>query len=376
MFRSFLVCSSLHLEAAVGHELLEESLELTVDLLGKGLLGTDGVEDVGVLGTEDLEVELLEGGDLRGLKLVEEATDTSVEDANLLLGGDGNVLLLLEELGELLTTVELLLGGGIKIGTELGEGGDLTVLGKLELHGTGNLLHGLDLGGGTDTGHGETDVNGGADTLVEELSLQEDLTVSDGNNVGGNVSGHITSLGLNNGEGGKGTSTVVIVHLGGTLEETGMEVENISGVSLTTRGATEEEGHLAVSNSLLGEIVVDDKSVHAVVTEVLTDGASGVGGQELEGSGVGGSGSNNNGVLEGVTFAEETNDVGDGGALLTNSDVDAVKGLRLVASFVLSLLVKDGVNSNSGFASLTITNDEFTLSTANGHLNIIISNQL
>jgi hypothetical protein len=40
-----------------------------------------------------------------------------------------------------------LLGGGIKIGTELGEGSDLSVLGKIELHGTRHLFHCLNLSG-------------------------------------------------------------------------------------------------------------------------------------------------------------------------------------------------------------------------------------
>jgi len=39
-----------------------------------------------------------------------------------------------------------LLGGDIKIGTELSEGSDLTILSELELERTGNLFHGLDLG--------------------------------------------------------------------------------------------------------------------------------------------------------------------------------------------------------------------------------------
>ena len=97
----------------------------------------------------------------------------------MLLSWDGHVLLLLEQFSQLLTSVQELLGGGVEIRTELGEGGDFSVLGQLELEGTGDLLHGLDLGGGTDTGHRETDVDSGADTLVEELSLQEDLTISD-----------------------------------------------------------------------------------------------------------------------------------------------------------------------------------------------------
>ena len=50
-----------------------------------------------------------------------------------------------------------------------GKGGDLTVLGELELHGTRDLLGSLELGGGADAGHGETDGDGGALALVEEL---------------------------------------------------------------------------------------------------------------------------------------------------------------------------------------------------------------
>lgn len=39
------------------------------------------------------------------------------------------------------------------------------------------------LGGGTDTGHRETDVDGGADTTEEEFCLQEDLTIGNGNDL-------------------------------------------------------------------------------------------------------------------------------------------------------------------------------------------------
>ena len=39
------------------------------------------------------------------------------------------------------------------------------------------------LGGGTDTRDGKTDVDGGTDTTEEQLSLQEDLTVGDGDDL-------------------------------------------------------------------------------------------------------------------------------------------------------------------------------------------------
>jgi hypothetical protein len=331
---------------------------------------------MGGLGLEQVKVEFFELGDLGSLNLVEEASDTGVEDADLLLGGQGHVLLLLEQLSELLASVEELLGGGVEIGTELREGSDLSVLSQLELHGTGDLLHGLDLGGGADTGHGETDVNGGSDTLVEQFSFQEDLAVSDGNHVGGNISGHITSLGLNDGEGSEGTGTVVLVHLGGALEETRVEVEHITGVSLTTWGTSKEERHLTVGDSLLGQIVVDDEAVHAVVAEVLANSAAGVRGQELEGGGIGGGGSNHDGVLEGVTLSKEAHDVGDGGSLLTDGDVDAVEGLDEVTGLEGSLLVEDGINGDGSFSGLTITNNELTLATTDGHLKLLISKSL
>ena len=105
-------------------------------------------------------------------------TDTSVKNGDLFFGGNWNVLLLLEQFSELLTSVEQLLGGSIEVGTELGEGGDFTILSELEFEGTSDLLHGLDLGGGTDTRHRETDINRRSDTFIEEFSLEENLSIS------------------------------------------------------------------------------------------------------------------------------------------------------------------------------------------------------
>jgi hypothetical protein len=46
-----------------------------------------------------------------------------------------------------------------------------------------------------------------------------------------------------------------------------VKIEDITGVGLTSRGTTEQEGHLTVGNGLLGKIIVDDQGVLAVVTE-------------------------------------------------------------------------------------------------------------
>jgi len=42
-----------------------------------------------------------------------------------------------------------------------------------------------------------------------------------------------------------------------------VEVEDITGISFTTRGTAEKERHLTVSNSLLRQIIVDDEGYKA-----------------------------------------------------------------------------------------------------------------
>ena len=282
---------------------------MSIGLWGKLTLGSDGLKDVSVLGVDGLEVHFLEFSNVGGVDLIEVTLDTGVKDANLLLSWHWDVLLLFKELSKLLTSVKELLGGSIKIGTELGEGGNLSVLGELELHGTGNLLHGLDLGSGTDSGHRETDINGWSDTLVEELSLQEDLSISDRNNVSWDISRHITSLSLNNWEGGQRTTSVVLVHLSGSLKESGMEIEDISWISLSAWWSSEKKGHLSVSDGLLGKIIIDDESVLGTISEVFSNSASGVRSQELKWGGIGSSSGNDDGVLHGVEISKGLDDV-------------------------------------------------------------------
>lgn len=284
-----------------------------------------------------------------------------------------------------LTTSQGLLSRGIQIGTELGESGDLTVLGQEKLQGTSDLLHGLELGSGTDTRDGKTDVDGGTDTLVEQLGLQEDLTVGNGNDVGGNIGRDITTLGLNDGKGSHGAATVVVVELGSTLEQTRVQVENVTGVGLTTGGTTEQQRHLTVSNGLLGQIVVDDQGVTSIITEPFTDRSlgfvivscvryfgrgwtyTGERSNVLQRSCLRGSGGNDDGVLHGIVLLKSLDELSNGGSLLANSDVDTVQLLLLVASVVPSLLVKDGVKSDGSLTGLTITNDQLTLTTADGN---------
>jgi hypothetical protein len=82
---------------------------------------------------------------------------------------------------------------------------------------------------------------------------------------------------------------------------------------------------LSVGDGLLGKIVVDDEGVFAVVSEEFSNGATTVWGQELKGGGIRSCGGDDDGVFHGVILFEDLDQVGDGGSLLADGDVDAVQ---------------------------------------------------
>ena len=88
--------------------------------------------------------------------------------------------------------------------------------------------------------------------MVEEVRLQIDLTVGDGDHVGRDVSRYIAGLCLNDRKCGERAATfymtfhrlrqivhllshlLLLVDLSGTLQQTGVEVEHIARISLTS----------------------------------------------------------------------------------------------------------------------------------------------
>lgn len=80
-----------------------------------------------------------------------------------------------------------------------------------------------------------------------------------------------------------------------------------------------------------------------------------------------GSSGDDDGVLHGVVLLEGLDKLSDGGSLLADGNVDTVELLGLVGSVVPSLLVQDGIEGNSSLSGLTVTNDQLTLTTSDGH---------
>ena len=72
-------------------------------------------------------------------------------------------------------------------------------------------------------------------------------------------------------------------------------------------------------------------------------------------------------LLHGISIGQSLDNLGHGGSLLADGNVDTVQLGLGVITLVESLLVDDGVNGDGGFASLSVADDQLTLATADGH---------
>ena len=333
-------------------------------------------------GAEAVQEGFLEGAHLVDGDVPHEAAGSAVEDGHLLAYGHGAVLRLDEQLVVLAAFVQGQFGNLVHVRGELGEGLQFRPLGLVYLEGTGHFFHGLDLGAATHTGYGDTHVDGGTHTLVEEALLQVNLTVGDGYHVGRDIGRYVTRLRLDDGQGGEGTAAAYLVlersrkviHLfghfllvddaRGALQQTAVEIENIAGVCLTTGGTAQDKGHLTVRHSLLGKVVVHHQSVTAGVAEILANGRSGKGGVVLQSRRIRSRRSHHHGVVHGPVLPQGLHDGSHGRSFLADGHVNAE---HRISGLVGLALVDDGVDGNGGLTRLAVSDDELTLTTADGN---------
>ena len=139
------------------------------------------------------------------------------------------------------SSLELGQGRGVELGPELGEGGQLPELGKVEAKGSGDLLHRLDLGVATDPGHRDTGVDGRTDALIEEVGLQEALAVGDRDDIGRDVGRNVVGLRFDHREAGQGAAAELIGELGAPLEKAAVQVEDVARICLAARRTPQKQ---------------------------------------------------------------------------------------------------------------------------------------
>jgi len=128
-------------------------MDMVISLLGQFSFNFNGVKNVLVLGSEVVQEHFFELVKLVSLELVNVSSGSGIKNNNLFFGWNWSELLLLKHLSKLFSSVKLGLSGSIKIRSELGESGDFSELGQLNLNGWSNLFHGLNLGSISDSGY-------------------------------------------------------------------------------------------------------------------------------------------------------------------------------------------------------------------------------
>jgi hypothetical protein len=68
----------------------------------------------------------------------------------------------------------------------------------------------------------------------------------------------------------------------GALQQAAVQVEDVARIGLAAGGPAQQQRDLAVGLGVLGQVVVDDQRVLALLHELLADGAAGVGRKVLE----------------------------------------------------------------------------------------------
>src|SRR6185503_5701397 len=111
--------------------------------------------------------------------------------------------------------------------------------------------------------------DGRTETAVEKIRFEKDLPVGDRDHVGWNVRRDVARLRFDDRQTRERTAALRIRKFRGAFEQTGVEIKNVTGVSLAARWPAQQQRNLAVRSSLLRKIVVDRERVFAVVAEVL-----------------------------------------------------------------------------------------------------------
>ena len=290
--------------------------------------------------------------------MIDKAVGAGVYDQDLLLDREGLILALLENLHQPAAAIDLSLGRLVQVRTELRKGRHLAVLSEVEAEAPSHLLHCLNLRVATDPGDRNAGVDRRTHAGIKEVAFEKNLAIGDRDHIGRDIGGDVTGLGFDDGEGRQRAAAAGIAQLRGPLQETRVEVKDISRKGLPARGTAQEKRELAVGHGVLGEIIVDQKGMAAIVAHMLSHRTAAVRSDILERGRLRGAGRNNDRVVHGAVLPEPIHYLSDGGELLPNGDIDA--------DDIAPLLVNDGVDRQGRLTGLPIADYQLPLSPSDG----------
>ena len=225
------------------------------------------------------------------------------QDYHFLVQRQRGVLGLLQHFGRQLAPGQLGAGGGVQIGgAELGEGRQLAVLRQVQAQAAGYPADGPRLRRAAYPRHRQPYVDRRTDAGVEQFRLQVNLPVGDRYYIGGDIRRNVAGLGFDDRQGGDRAAAVFLVQPRRPLQQAAVQVEHIAGVGFASGGAAQQQRHLPVSPSVLGQVIVDHQHIFALVHKMLGHRAAGVRGEVLERGRIRRPGGDHDGVAHRIGF--------------------------------------------------------------------------
>ena len=246
--------------------------------------------------------------------------------------------------------------GLIQIRSELCKRCKLAILSKVNTQTACDLLHCAELSGTADTGYRKTDVYCRANAGVEQITLKEDLTVGDGNDVCRDISGDIACLRFDDRQSSHAAAAGFCVESSCSFKQSGVQVENIAGVCFASGRSLKQQRNFTISGGLLAQVIVYYENVLAVVHEVFAHCSACVRRDIKHGSRLRCRCGNDDRVIHRAVAAQLFDNARYGGFLLADGNVDA--------DDILALLVDDSIKRDRGLTCLAVADDKLTLAAA------------
>jgi hypothetical protein len=143
------------------------------------------------------------------------------------------------------------------------------------------------------------------------------------------------------------------------LEQPRVNIKDVAGKGLATRGTAQQQGEFAIGAGVMGEIVVNNQHIAALLHEMLRDAGGGVRSDVGEPRRIVALGHDHHGVIQCFLFPQGGHDFRHGGRPLADGAIDA--------EHILAALVEDGVDGDGGLAGLAVTENQFALAAPDGN---------
>ena len=209
-----------------------------------------------------------------------------------------------------------------------------------------------------DARHRLADVNGRADTSGKKFLIKIDLTVGDGDQVGGDVRGDLPLLCLDDRQRGETAAAVLGRQAGGPLQQPRMQIKDVAGVGLAARRTAQQQRQFTVGAGVAGEIIVDHQAVAPLAHPVFANGTAGVGGEIFHSGQCAALAHHHGGIFQRTIVAQQLEDIDRRGAFLPHHHIDT--------DHIFAALVDDCVQRDAGAPQAFVTNNQLALTPANG----------